>query len=96
MNEMQARLWQRMLIAVDSYDSGSVCFSELVAELEGEIDAGDFGADLVREFYRYWGPLETRNAMRAGRVPRVSAQADVAAMRRFLEEHRPVGDSEEP
>jgi len=90
MDELQARLWGRMISAVEDYESGSIAFGRMVGELEGALDAGGFrDAELVRSFYERWGPLEVLNAMLGEQVSRQEAASSVAEMRRFLVERAP-------
>lgn len=59
MDDRQQRLWGRMLRAVSDNRMGKVSLRQVVAELEGAVDAGEFvDRDLLDAFYERWGPLE--------------------------------------
>src|SRR5437879_1340282 len=86
-NDHQTRLWGRMIKAASGYLEGEIDFAQLVGELEGGIDAGEFKDNaLIQEFYDHWGPLEEFAAV-YGRYPGQSlVSAYVKEMRDFLVE----------
>ena len=87
MNEHQHRLWLSMLEMIEDYRKGAVSFPQLVGQLEGALDAGEFRDErLVERFYDFWQPLEITNAVRENATYQEVAQ-DVEAMERFLLEH---------
>ncbi len=90
MNDHQRRLWERMLKTIESYRDGAMSLPQLVGELEGALDAGDFRDDaLVNRFYDFWGPLEITNAVK-GDASYNEVAKDVEAMQGFLlEQIRP-------
>jgi hypothetical protein len=88
MNEHQHRVWLRMLEMIESYRKGAVSFPQLVGELEGALDAGEFrDAALIEKFYDFWQPLEITNAVRGDDVTYEEVAENVETMQRFLLEH---------
>lgn len=88
MNEHQHRLWLRMLETIESYRKRSISFPQLLGELEGALDAGEFqDAALVERFYDFWQPLEITNAVRGNAVTYEEVAEDVDAMQHFLLDH---------
>jgi hypothetical protein len=88
MNEHQHRLWLSMLEMIESYWKGVKSFPQLVGNLEGALDAGEFRDQaLVEQFYNFWQPLEITNAVRGNEVAYEEVARDVEAMQNFLLEH---------
>jgi hypothetical protein len=88
MNEYQHRLWLRMLEVIESYRTRAISFSQLVGELQGALDAGEFrDTALVERFYDFWQPLEITNAVRGNDATYEEVVRDVEAMEHFLIEH---------
>lgn len=88
MNEHQHRLWLRMLEMIESYREGAISFSDLVGELEGALDAGEFkNGELIDRFYDFWGPLEITSAVKGQNATHEEVARDVEAMQNFLLEH---------
>lgn len=87
MNDHQHRLWLRMLKMIERYREGAISLPQLVGELEGAMDAGEFReATLVDRFYGFWGPLEITHAVK-GDATYEEVAKDVQAMENFLLEH---------
>ncbi len=85
MNEHQYRLWLNMLEMIEDYRKGAVSFPQLVGQLEGALDAGEFRDErLVEQFYDFWQALEITNAVRGNAVTYQEVMEDVEAMQRFL------------
>jgi hypothetical protein len=87
MNEHQHRLWLRMLKMIERYQEGAISLPQLVGELQGALDAGEFrDVELVDRFYDFWQPLEITNAVR-GNATYEEVAKDVEAMQNFLLEN---------
>lgn len=96
MNAHQHRLWSRMLRVIDKFRDGTISFPQLVGELEGAVDAGEFrDSALVERFYDIWEPLEITNAVRGDTTTYAEVATDVAAMQDFLLEHLAAKEPEE-
>ena len=88
MNEHQHCLWLRMLEMVESYRQRAISFPQLVGELQGALDAGEFRDQaLVEQFYDLWQPLEITNAVKGTNATHEEVSRDVEAMQNFLLEH---------
>jgi|SRR5882672_11269553 len=88
MNEHQHRLWLRMLKMIERYREGAISLPQLVGELEGALDAGEFrDPALIDRFYDFWGPLEITNAVKDDTATYEEVAKDVEAMQNFLLEH---------
>lgn len=67
---------------------GSASLGELVGELEGALDAGDFHDERLQEaFYHAWGPLEIHYATSGNDVRPVDVAEELHAMQRMLVGH---------
>ena len=76
-----------MMTAIETYQAGTLGFDELVGELHGAIEAGDFrDADLVHDLYERWGPLEEWRATPEERRVAERIDSHVKAMQAFLVE----------
>jgi len=63
LNEHQLRLWDRMLQSIESFRKGELQYFNLVYDLEGALDAGEFKDEkLIKQWYDFWLPLELWNA----------------------------------
>ncbi len=85
MTAHQQRLWHDMLRAIDLYRADRITLDELVGQLHGAMQAGDFDDDaLIKTWHERWGALEEWRA--TDRAQRVSQPIDreVDAMHRFL------------
>ena len=88
MDEHQHRLWLRMLKTIERYREAAISLPQLVGELEGAFDAGEFrNAALAERFYDLWQPLEITNAVKGNTVTYQEIVRDVEAMQNFLLEH---------
>ena len=73
---------------IESYRNGAVSFPQLVGELQGELDAGEFqDTGLIEQFYDLWQPLEITNAVRGDAVTYGEVAENVETLQRFLLEH---------
>ena len=58
-NDLQKKLWAKMLRSIESYRKGNLLYSEFIYGLEGCLDAGEFhDENLVLQWYKHWTPLE--------------------------------------
>jgi hypothetical protein len=88
MNEHQHRLWLSMLKMIEDYRKGAVSFPQVVGQLEGALDAGEFRDErLVERFYEFWQRLEITNAVRGNAVTYEEVAEDIDAMQHFLLDH---------
>ena len=79
------RLVRQMLNLVEEYLEGRVSFSRLVTGLEGLVHAVDFkDQSTLAAWYRYWTPLEIRNAVSGDAVEQHDVEEELAAMTSFL------------
>ena len=89
-NEYQQRLWKNMVSLIDSYLKDNITFSELVSNLHGSIQVGEFkDQELVKKWYEYWGALEIHNAVAIDKniIPKKDDVInDVENLRKFLVE----------
>jgi hypothetical protein len=88
-NDHQRRLWQSMIDMISQYlERSSSDFYSLVGELEGALDASELkDAELVTQWYEYWGPLETWRATKAYEGKNVAyddVKEELDAMLEFL------------
>jgi hypothetical protein len=94
MNEVQKRIWQRMISSLDAYQLSRTGFDKMVGDLEGGLDAGEFRDEkLIRDFYDAWENLEIARAIDGDAVPYAEVADDVVAMDRFLRDK--LNDAEE-
>jgi hypothetical protein len=88
MNEHQRRLWSRMVELIESYREGAMGYGDMVGQLEGTLDAGEFrDEELVREWYTFWGSLEEIRALQGQDVTENEVGEHLDSMRRFLVDH---------
>lgn len=87
-NELQKRVWNRMLRHISEYKNGEIPFSILVGSLEGELEAGEFDdKELIANWYDIWGKLETANAValeKRRKVSKESVEKTIQEMENFL------------
>lgn len=90
LNEHQIKIWNKMISLIDQYKSDGEKFNAFIRELEGLMDAGEFKDEsLIKEWYKFWGPLEIYNADKlftGEEVKREEVIKDLDAMRLFLTE----------
>lgn len=85
MNELQMRLWHRMIQLVQDYEVGRISFDTLVKDLEGALDAGDFeDDDLRKRWYSAWQRLEIMRATESDPDPQ-RIRSDLDSFRAVLE-----------
>lgn len=69
-----------MVKLVSDYQRGTIALAQLVGELQGALDAGDFRDEvLVRRWYELWTPLETYIALKRNGVDPAEMGDDVDA-----------------
>lgn len=86
LTEHQRRLFKHMIQLLDLYRRGDVKFSSLVGELEGALDAAELQADLARQWYQIWTPLEITRAVRGEGVQFEHVAREIDALRSFIQE----------
>ncbi len=85
-NDHQYRLWRGMLQTILDYRAGKIRYSEMVGNLEGALDAGEFqDMNLRGRWYDLWTPLEIARATGATNL-QGSETRYVSEMQKFLEE----------
>jgi hypothetical protein len=90
MTDLQKRLLRRMKMSVEKFRSGTLSYANLVGDLEGSLDAGEFtDRAFVDAWYDHWMPLEICNAKnKNGDVVTLSeCIACVSQFERFLDEY---------
>jgi hypothetical protein len=87
----QKRLWREMIGVIDGYLNGSGSdFAEVVGKLQGAMDAAELhDAELRRQWYTHWTPLEIRRASGDSGELQRELVAELAAMRDFLVANEP-------
>jgi hypothetical protein len=86
MNDHQRRIWLTMLQRIDAFMAGELGLLQLVNDLQGLLDAGEFDdRDMIDRWYELWTPLETRIAVGGSPPPSAQIVAEVEAMKAFLE-----------
>ena len=88
-NEHQLRLWDNMIKFIDEYTENKINFSQLVSNLRGALQAGEFkGEELIKKWYEFWGALEIYNAVSLENgeiVKKEEVIKDIQKMRKYLE-----------
>ena len=86
MNEHQKRLWDNMIDFIQEYLDGKTNdFYGVVGKLEGALDASEIKDEsLVKQWYEYWTPLETRRAVEGNDVAKNDAIRELSSMKEFL------------
>ena len=85
-SDHQRRIWQQMLQIIEDYLSEKILYAEMVGNLEGALDAGDFKDENIREkWYDLWTPLEIFRATE-GDVNEADVKKNISKMQNFLEE----------
>jgi L-rhamnose mutarotase len=60
-------------------------FYSVVGELEGALDAAEIkDRSIVKEWYKYWTPLETRRAVEGNNVTKSDAIRELSSMKEYL------------
>ena len=84
-NEHQSRLWYGMLTSIGDFRKGELQYFDLVYDLEGALDAGEFkNHDLIEQWYGFWTPLEILYATKGNSVTIEDASKYIADMESFL------------
>jgi hypothetical protein len=69
LNEHQWRLVNNMVESIRSFREGQLQFYNLIGNLEGALDAGDFSdSEMIKEWYELWTPLEILRAQKGNNV----------------------------
>jgi hypothetical protein len=86
MNPHQQRLWQNMILLIESYVEGkNQDFSDVVGKLEGALDASEIkDNDLINQWYDFWTPLEIHCSIEGKNVNKELALQELKAMKNFL------------
>ncbi len=84
-NEHQSRLWRRMLKFIEDFREGKMQYFNLVYELEGALDAGEFkDKELIEKWYDFWMPFEILYATKGNSVTLEDVRQDLLDMESFL------------
>ena len=84
-NELQLRLWNDMLKAIEDFRDGKIKYFDLVYGLEGALDAGEFrDKSLVEQWYDYWIPLEILSATKGNSTTIYDVNKHLLVMEEFL------------
>jgi hypothetical protein len=87
-DEHQSRLWKNMIESIKKFRVGDMLYSDLVGELQGALDSGDYqDKELVLKWYNLWSPLEILNAKYGNGVLIEDAEKCLFEMQVFLEYH---------
>jgi hypothetical protein len=89
MNEIQVKLWKRMIRLIGDYGHGKLPFHRLVDQLEGALDTADLkDPGLVERWYGHWTPLDEVDHDSAYdlEIDHGKVQPALEAMRVFLTE----------
>lgn len=87
LNELQMRLWRKMLDLICEFRQGKLGYYEFVGALEGALDAGEFrDASIVRRWYDAWTPLETVRAQKGSGVSSEEVDPFVSRMEACLKD----------
>jgi hypothetical protein len=85
-NEIQLKLWSEMIQNIKSFRRGNIQYSDLVYELEGALDAGEYkDVSLNKEWFKYWIPLEILSAQKGNNTTICEADKNLQAMENFLQ-----------
>ena len=88
MNELQQRLWGRMIAEIDSFLDKNGSLNKLVNNLEGLFSAGEFKDEkLKKDWYEKWGELEIINAIALDKNKKVEfdkAKPFLEEMKKYL------------
>lgn len=87
-DEHQLRIWKEMIEKINDYLSGSEDYRVFVKRLEGLLDASEIkDQDLIKEWYKFWTPLEIYNADRIDTGKEAKKEeiiGEIKAMSEFL------------
>ena len=84
-NEHQSSLWNGMLKFIEDFRKGKLQYYDLVYELEGALDAGEFkNKNLVEQWYKFWVPLEILSAQKGNSVTIEEVNKYLSDMESFL------------
>lgn len=87
LNDLQIRLWCKMLDLIDEFRRGELKYYEFVGALEGALDAGEFrDRDIVQRWYDAWTPLESVRAQKGSGVAIEEVEPYVARMEACLKD----------
>ena len=84
-NEHQLRLWLNMLKSIENFRKKELQYYDLVGELEGTLDAGEFqNEELINQWYDYWTPLEILRVHKGNDVTLEDVNKYLFTMETFL------------
>jgi len=84
-NELQSRLWNNMLKTIEDFRNGKIQYYDLVYELEGALDAGEFrDKELIKRWYDHWTPLEILSAKKGNNSTIDDANEYLVVMEEYL------------
>ena len=84
-NKVQSRLWIKMIVAIEDFRKGKIQYHDLVYELEGALDAGEFkDKNLIEQWYNLWTSLEILCAQKGNNATIDEANKYLLAMEDFL------------
>jgi len=87
LNEVQMRLWRKMLALIGEFRRGKLNYYEFVGALEGALDAGEFRDNtIVQRWYDAWTPLESVRAQQGSSVTAEEVAPYVSRMEICLED----------
>jgi len=76
---------KRMINHITSFRKGNMEFNDLVGQLEGELDAGEFkNQNFIRQWYDYWTPLEIFRAQKGNYTTLQEVKPYLSKMNSFL------------
>ena len=74
-----------MLQVIADYREGKIRYSQMVGNLAGAFDTGEFkDGDLREKWYDRWTPLEIVRATLGDEIPTTEVVAELSKMREFL------------
>ena len=84
-NAHQSKIWFSMIKSIADFRKGELRYFDLVYNLEGALDAGEFeDSNLLEEWYIFWTPLEILYAVKGNSVTAKDANKYIADMESFL------------
>ncbi len=87
LNEHQLHLWKKMISIIENYQIGKISYNDMVGELEGTLDAGEFNdQELIEKWYDLWTPLEIERAKDERTIKKTEIKQYIKAMKAFLED----------
>ncbi len=88
-NRHQRRLWAEMLKSIEKYRNGELSYSDLIYELEGSLDSGEYqDKELIEQWYEYWASLEILFATKGNITTIEDADKYLSEMEKFLKSNK--------